>query len=1104
MGIYKKANVLAAVLVGVVLLAAGAILVKQLGSNEQKVDDQQKISTEADTAMKHAISLGISEWMMNGFSDQNKVWYSTGSIPPDITEANDSLKKMVNDKVAEYMDRIRNENKDYYISPETQVDFDLQEPLTDDSDKMEAEVSSFEVGIQTEDSSQMENLSTNITFPYKAWEIYSKLSDWMQTNAGDIIPTLNTGALEKNACQLVTSGCECSDTDFDKAMVESLKLKRDDVTTVLDERIAALNSEYFGGSDVKCSYSVDLMDIQNTEKIRWTISDIGANSTVVVDYQPDKYSYVLKEWDEDKTLPKGDSCGGLPQPDGTTGIPSDCTVRPNLGIEDGTTETYVEPNPDDNQVCAGYDNANLAQPMKVGELAMDKKLSVLLTVSCSDSKTQIETVHGLEPLTAQIKMRISIALNCSIPNDLSDIAGDSPVTCPGGSCFPAGTMISMADGTQKPIEDVNVGDTVLSYNTFTGEIKSGTVLQLESPVRDGLYNIHFSDGSSINVTNEHPFYTKKAAGEVGWASIMPEETLKETKSIDNVMSLGVGDYIMKVDHTWDLIDDITYVPGIVQTYNLKEVSTYDNYFADDLLAHNKCCFAAGTPVTMADGSTKPIEDVHIGDWVMSYNLQTGKLEASEVLDLQQPVREGIYIVTFENGKVLRVTNDHPLYTDKGWAAIDVDAAYRGYALDKVSELDVGTAVMQEDKTYSKVKSIEYVPGDIQTYTLKKVSKNHNFFADGFLAHNQKLIGYVGLACPITCDTCDGCQPTVSDPSPTDPSDWECVGPQQGMICGACQVCDAEGNCGADTSTRQTPGFPCFDTNGDNMEEGNEGAGIYGGSGSADYTSCMACDSNYNCVLNPPEITSRMEVSCIGSPTACAKCSGNLGVAPSQPGGCDIALTQDMECNDESQGDARLCQICQAGNVGTCVPSSSTEVCAPCTKCNNGYCDAPAPGITGDCKTAATPCMKCSDTTYGPSACVVDTGSNACAPCGVCDSDGSCKSNPSMLGQPCGSPSQCNQCSSSGKCEPANTGSTVETVNGCRWVCDSSGKKKLDNPGAHCVLDNQCNLMGICGDSGCETDPNQVQMRCCGGQACPQTGDCCPALNSCQPCSTPAD
>jgi len=37
------------------------------------------------------------------------------------------------------------------------------------------------------------------------------------------------------------------------------------------------------------------------------------------------------------------------------------------------------------------------------------------------------------------------------------------------------------------------------------------------------------------------------------------------------------------------------------------------------------CLMAGTPVTMADGSTKPVEQIKVGDMVMSYDESTGFL-----------------------------------------------------------------------------------------------------------------------------------------------------------------------------------------------------------------------------------------------------------------------------------------------------------------------------------------------------------------------------------------------------------------------------------------------------------------------------------------------
>jgi len=41
------------------------------------------------------------------------------------------------------------------------------------------------------------------------------------------------------------------------------------------------------------------------------------------------------------------------------------------------------------------------------------------------------------------------------------------------------------------------------------------------------------------------------------------------------------------DKGWIKINDITYIEGAIQTYNLKTVEQYHTYFADGVLVHNK-------------------------------------------------------------------------------------------------------------------------------------------------------------------------------------------------------------------------------------------------------------------------------------------------------------------------------------------------------------------------------------------------------------------------------------------------------------------------------------------------------------------------------------
>lgn len=80
------------------------------------------------------------------------------------------------------------------------------------------------------------------------------------------------------------------------------------------------------------------------------------------------------------------------------------------------------------------------------------------------------------------------------------------------TCFPAGTAISMADGSSKGIEEVRVGDRVVSMSE-TGQVSSSTVTQLFSPVASSMCRISLAGGESLSVTGSHPMTTE------GWKAI---------------------------------------------------------------------------------------------------------------------------------------------------------------------------------------------------------------------------------------------------------------------------------------------------------------------------------------------------------------------------------------------------------------------------------------------------------------------------------------------------------------------------------------------------------------------------------------------------------
>jgi len=157
-------------------------------------------------------------------------------------------------------------------------------------------------------------------------------------------------------------------------------------------------------------------------------------------------------------------------------------------------------------------------------------------------------------------------------------------------CFPAGTMISMNDGSLKPIEDMEVGDYVLSYDLDAGQKASCKVIETVSPLRDGVYSIN--DGL-VKPTDDHPFYVKKSDGQLGWAAINPSHA--EAGYNMKPMQLEVGDQLFTSDGQWVTITSIVYEPGVIQTFNLEDVSGESNFFANGLLVHNAADCAEPRP-----------------------------------------------------------------------------------------------------------------------------------------------------------------------------------------------------------------------------------------------------------------------------------------------------------------------------------------------------------------------------------------------------------------------------------------------------------------------------------------------------------------------------
>ncbi|CAH1207671.1 hypothetical protein PAECIP111893_02752 [Paenibacillus plantiphilus] len=116
------------------------------------------------------------------------------------------------------------------------------------------------------------------------------------------------------------------------------------------------------------------------------------------------------------------------------------------------------------------------------------------------------------------------------------------------NCFTAGTKV-LTDEGEKPIEEIEVGDKVLSRNEETGEQAYKEVVQLFQKTSESIYSIRIGD-QTIEATGNHPFWV-------------------EGKEWVDAEYLEVGDVLLQSDGNRNTIDEIT-----IEEFRIKKMDIW--------------------------------------------------------------------------------------------------------------------------------------------------------------------------------------------------------------------------------------------------------------------------------------------------------------------------------------------------------------------------------------------------------------------------------------------------------------------------------------------------------------------------------------------------
>lgn len=144
------------------------------------------------------------------------------------------------------------------------------------------------------------------------------------------------------------------------------------------------------------------------------------------------------------------------------------------------------------------------------------------------------------------------------------------------------------------------------------------------------------------------------------------------------------------------------------------------------------CFAAGTPITMADGSRKPIETLKIGDLVRVFDHENGEVSTAKLFDLWK------YPEKHSDAVTLHFSNEIDITVVYGHSFFDKAAnKYVAVTKDNVNFYVGHEFYNVDDGRWEKLIGYDFLDGAVDTYVITS-EKHLNCVANGMLTNEDGL------------------------------------------------------------------------------------------------------------------------------------------------------------------------------------------------------------------------------------------------------------------------------------------------------------------------------------------------------------------------------
>lgn len=338
----------------------------------------------------------------------------------------------------------------------------------------------------------------------------------------------------------------------------------------------------------------------------------------------------------------------------------------------------------------------------------------------------------------------------------------------GKGCFLGATPVSMADGTEKPLNQIEVGDEVLSWDEDGQHLAPSVVMHIPTFSRVVTEMVVFSlPHAAIYTTEDHPLWSR---GRRMLVSMSPNATVAEYGLQAEVVQ--AGEELESRDLQSVRVLDITRLTAELPLEHGRAFTELDFdgknvavttlclhpfhwFYVHGVRVHNKGCFVGSTEVTMADGTRRPLEELRVGHEVLSWDDAAQIVTKSAVMGIPRFQRSAESIVDIKLPHAeIHATNDHPFWS-RGRGALVSSSPFetaKEYGLEAMA-MQVGEELESEDMQSVPVVDITHhqsfdtwpigsnfpneslVSGQVEVTTLC-LHPFHWFYVHGVRVHNK--------------------------------------------------------------------------------------------------------------------------------------------------------------------------------------------------------------------------------------------------------------------------------------------------------------------------------------------------------------------------------